>query len=44
MRSATRSIEEPTVVAAVYTLEHPLKPARITKIGTRLKRMIVFMI
>jgi RecA/RadA recombinase len=37
-------MEEPTVVAAVITLEHPLKPASITKMGTRLARMIVFMI
>jgi hypothetical protein len=44
MRSATRSIEEPTVAAAVFTLAHPLKPASITEMGTRLKRMIVFMI
>jgi RecA/RadA recombinase len=37
-------MDEPTVVAAVITLEHPLKPASMKKMGIRLKRMIVFMI
>jgi hypothetical protein len=32
-----------TLVATVVTLEHPHKPASITKIGTRVVRMFVFM-
>jgi hypothetical protein len=43
IRAATCPTEEATVVAAVITLEHPLKPASTTKMGTRPERMIVFM-
>jgi RecA/RadA recombinase len=43
IRVATCPTEEATVVAAVITLEHPLKPASTAKMGTRLERMIVFM-
>jgi hypothetical protein len=41
---ATCPTEEATAVVAVITLEHPLKPAITIKVGTRLARMIVFMI
>jgi hypothetical protein len=41
---AALPMEEAAVVAAVMTLEHPLKPASNTTIVTRLERMIVFMI
>jgi hypothetical protein len=43
MRMAACPMEEVALVAAVITLEHPLKPADNIK-RTRLERMIVFMI
>jgi hypothetical protein len=36
-------MEEPTLVATVCTLEHPLKPAATIKGKTRFVRLIVFM-